>query len=117
MTSSGKQNKWRYLTMNLGAQIIVILVLVTIAYLFKLPISVVGSGALTIIMAIILVNNRGHFGKRQIAGLVWLTVAFLILFILFVIREFVSPIRVTIMHIAILLLPPLLLINSGRKPK
>jgi hypothetical protein len=117
MTSSGNHINWRYLAMNLGAQVFAILALAAIAYLFKLPISVVGSGALTIILATLLVNKRGHFGKRQIAGLVWLTVATLILFVLFVIREFVSPIRVTMIHVAILLLPPLLLINSGRKPK
>jgi chromate transport protein ChrA len=117
MTSSKNHINWQYLTIKLGAQIIAILVLAAVANLFRLPISVVASAALTVIMTILLINSKSHLGKKQVVGLVWFTLAALTLCVLFVISEFVSPIRVTVLYIAILLLPPLFLMKGGRKPK
>ena len=68
-------------------------------------------------MILLLIDSRGHLGKKQIVGLVWFTLAAFILCVLFIVREFVSPIRVTVLHVAILLLPPLFLMKGEGKPK
>jgi hypothetical protein len=106
-----------HFTIKLGVQIVVLLALVAVSLSLKIPMPVVGAALLTIIVGAVTVSRWRRLEKKQMAGLVWLTLGALVLCVLFVIREYVSPIRVAVLHIAVLLLPPLFLMKGNTKPK
>lgn len=115
MPSVRSQPTLQFFKTKLFVQLLTIVALAGVGYVLEIPIPVLGAAVLAVFMGAVAVMHRKHLRKKQMIGLVWFSLGAAVLCSLFVIREYVAPIRLTVLHIAALLLPPLFLLTGGKK--
>lgn len=106
------------LIIQIAVTLSVILGLFHLSRSFELPQGLLGALLLFIVSAYISLRYHSEFKQPKRVGFIGLTISALILTNLFVYKHYVSDIRITIIHIGILLgLPLLLTLHLEKKGK
>lgn len=111
------ESKIRQLGVGLVVKVATVIALLAVGRVSGIPTAILAAGGLAILVALIAIRVRNRLNKKQFVGLLWFAAGAAVLCCLFAVREYVTPIQVSVVHIAVLLLPPALMMGSGAKRK
>lgn len=97
------------LIITLAVQAAVLIVAFYLATYTALPIPLLAASGIFIFVTILVLRNYHSLNKARRIGLVGLSIAFGVLSILFALKYYLVEFEISIFHIALLILPPLLL--------